>query len=417
MRNWRTLILMISMLSLFAVACGGAEEGAEEVASEAGDAAGSAESEVEDAAGDDAASEEMTEEMTEGMSSEMSSEGGASEDMAAADLTGEVIVSGSSTVEPITALQGELFAAEAPGVTVSVDGPGTGDGFELFCNGETDISDASRAIEPEEVEACEANGIEFIELQVAIDGITMLTNPANDAITCLDATGAYALVGPESEGFANWSDATGLAEEVGSAFAADFPDAPLDITAPGTESGTYDSFIELTFEGLAEERGQEPTTRPDYNASADDNIIIEGIIGSESSFGWVGYAFFEENQDAVKAIEYQGEGGECVAPTTETIADGSYELSRPLFIYVAAESAERPEVQSFVDFYVDPANLETAVTETGYVQSPDDVTEEMVSTWESKETGAAAAEEPAAGGSESEAASEASSEAASESSS
>lgn len=414
MRNWRTLILMFSVLSLLAAACGGdAEDTADEAASEVGGAADTAASEVEEEPSE-MASEMETEMASEEMTEEMPSEGG---ETALADLTGEVIVSGSSTVEPITALQGELFSAEAPGVTVSVDGPGTGDGFELFCNGETDISDASRAIEPEEVEVCEENGIEFIELQVAIDGITMLTNPANDAITCLDATGAYALVGPESEGFTNWSEAATLAEEVGSEFAADFPDAPLDITAPGTESGTYDSFIELTFEGLAEERGQEPTTRPDYNASADDNIIIEGIIGSESSFGWVGYAFFEENQDAVKAIEYQGEGGECVAPTAETIADGSYELSRPLFIYVAAESAERPEVQSFVDFYVDPANLETAVTETGYVQSPDDVTEEMVSTWESKETGAAAAEEPAAGGSESEAASEASSEAASESSS
>lgn len=415
MRNWRSLIVMFSLLSVLAAACGGgAEDAVDEAGSEAEDAAGTVETEVEGEAS------EMTSEMeSEGMASEMTSEEAPSEvaggeDVALEDLTGEVIVSGSSTVQPISALNGELFAEQAPGVTVSVDGPGTGDGFELFCEGSTDISDASRPIEEEEIAACEEAGIDFIELQVAIDGITMLTNPANTAVTCLDVPAIYALVGPESEGFANWTEAQPLAEELGSAFAGEFPDATLDITAPGQESGTYDSFVELTYEDLLEERGQEDVlTRPDYNASADDNVIIQGITGSESSFGWVGYSFFEENSDSVAALEFQGEDGECVAPTPETIADGSYGLARPLFIYVSAQAAEeKPEVAAYVDYYLSEEGL-LSVTETGYIDSPEDVLSETQSRWESRETGAAGAEEASSEAS-SEAASEASSEAASE---
>src|SRR5918999_4106336 len=215
-------------------------------------------------------------------------------------LTGKIVVSGSSTVEPISSLAAELFAEENPEVGISVDGPGTGDGFELFCQGKTDISDASRPIEPEEQQACKKAGIEYIELQIAIDGISVLTSNNNSDISCLDFKDLYALLGPESEGFESWSDANSLAQEIGAAHAP-YPDIPLQITAPGEESGTYDSFAEIVLEDFAyEERGikeDAPVIRPDYTGSADDNVIIQGLAGDDSSLGWVGYAFYQENTD------------------------------------------------------------------------------------------------------------------------
>ena len=178
---------------------------------------------------------------------------------------------------------------------MNIDGPGTGDGFELFCNGETDISDASRQIEQEEADACAANGIEYVELQIAYDGITVMTSPNNDAVECLSFADLYALIGPESEGFAKWSDGTPIASALGST--TQLPDADLALTGPGTESGTYDSFIELALSGVAEERGlpedQVETTRSDYDASPDDNVIIQNVEASDTSLGWVGFAFAE----------------------------------------------------------------------------------------------------------------------------
>ncbi|CAN5524506.1 hypothetical protein BH18ACT3_BH18ACT3_13140 [soil metagenome] len=286
---------------------------------------------------------------------------------------GEVFVSGSSTVEPISIRVGELAGEMSGGdLKVTVEGPGTGDGFAKFCAGETDISDASRPIDEEEIAACEESGIEYVELEVAIDGLTVATNPANEAITCLDIPGLYALFGPESEGFENWSDASELATEVGSAYAEDFPDAPLDISGPGEESGTYDTFVEFAIEGVAEEQGlpeEEWVTRADYSASANDNLIVQGIEGSESSLGWVGYAFYVNEQEAMKGIEIDaGEG--CVAPTTETISGGTYPFSRSLYIYVnKAKAEENPAVASYVDLYLSEEGLAT-VAEAGYVDLP-----------------------------------------------
>jgi len=167
---------------------------------------------------------------------------------------------------------------------------------------------------------------------------------------------------------------------------AGYPAASLDITAPGEESGTYDSFIELTFEGFAEdERGQEPVTRPDYVASADDNVIIEGISGSPSSFGWVGFAFYVANQEAVKALQVDGGSG-CVAPTHEAIADGTYPVSRSLYIYVNdAKAAEKPEVAAFVDLYLSDDGL-ASVEEVGYVPLPPERIEQTRSAWEGSES-------------------------------
>lgn len=305
-----------------------------------------------------------------------------------AELSGEIVISGSSTVEPISIDVAGKFGEIAPDVNVAVSGPGTGDGFQAFCEGETDISDASRAIAPDEIEACEAAGIEFIEMKVGIDGIAVLTSPDGEGLAeCLSFADMYALVGPESQGFGQWSDANPLAEELGDTQAAPFPDVPLVVTAPGEESGTYDSFVEIVLEDIADERGQEAQTRPDYQASGDDNVIIQGIQGAPSSFGWVGYAFFEANQDTVKAFEVAGEDGTCVAPTAETIADGSYPIARPLFIYAnTAKLDEKPALAEFVEFYLSEEGI-ASTTEVGYVALPEEEIEASREAFEARETG------------------------------
>jgi phosphate transport system substrate-binding protein len=311
-----------------------------------------------------------------------------------ANLTGEIFISGSSTVEPISSLVAEFFAEEAPNVNVSVEGPGTGDGFELFCTGDTDISDASRPIDEEEIQVCEENGIEYTELEVALDGISVLTaNDNTEVSSCLATTDLYALVGPESEGFDQWSDANGLGEEV-AGIAVPYPDAPLAITAPGEESGTYDAFVELAgFEDLGVEQGlsedEAATTRPDYQASSNDNVIIEGIAGTASSFGWVGFSFYEQNQEVVRAFEItDGDAGGCVAPSFETISDGSYPLSRSLFIYVNNEKASQSEaLRAYVDLYLSDDGLRTAVEEVSYVVLPDDRISQTQQAWEDAKAG------------------------------
>lgn len=304
--------------------------------------------------------------------------GGGSEGSAAAgDLSGRIVISGSSTVEPISTGVAEKFGEIAPNVDVSVDGPGTGDGFELFCKGETDISDASRAIKEKEAATCAKAGIDYIELKVAHDGIAVLTSPENEQVErCLSFSDIYALVGPESQGFDRWSEANVLAAEIGSSKAAPFPDMPLSVTGPGEESGTYDSFVELVLTEGAEARNQEPQTRPDYQASAEDNVIIQGIEGSDTSLGWVGYAYYAANSDQVKAFQVAGEDGRCVAPSPETISDGSYPISRPLFIYVNAEKmASNPALREFVELYVSEEGLATA-SEVDYVALNNEEAEE-----------------------------------------
>ena len=319
---------------------------------------------------------------TAGSTGDGSSGGG--EGAAGDELSGSVVVSGSSTVEPISIAVAEKFGESNPGVDVSVDGPGTGDGFELFCQGETDINDASSKIKDEQVAACDENGIEFVELQIGNDGIAMMTNTANEAVECLTLGDVYALAGPESQGVDNWSDAQDLATELGSD--TELPDAPLDIVGPGEESGTFASFVELVIEEFNEDREQEATTRPDYQASADDNVIIQGIQGSDTSFGWVGFAFARE-AEGVKVLEVDGGEG-CVAPTDETIADGTYPVSRPLFIYVnPAKAEENPALAAYVDFYLGEAIA--SVSEVGYVDLDEETLTGTRDRWESRTTGAA----------------------------
>jgi len=285
-----------------------------------------------------------------------------------AALTGSVAISGSSTVEPISAGVAELFNGMYPDVAIQVEGPGTGDGAQLFCTGQIDIGDASRPYKDAEKELCAENGVEFIELVVAIDGLSVLTSHDNEAYACLATADLYALMGPESLGFDNWSDANALAAEIG-APNAPYPDADLAITAPGEESGTYDSFVEFAIKGIAEDRAQDVVMRPDYVASPNDNVIIEGISGSPTSLGFVGFAFYVANQDRVKALAID-DGDGCVLPTHDTIADGTYPYSRLLYIYVNKASAQRPEVAAYVDLYLSEQGL-TVVDGTGYVRLAD----------------------------------------------
>ena len=272
-----------------------------------------------------------------------------------ASVSGDVNISGSSTVEPISIRVAELFEDVEPDVSVTVDGPGTGDGFKLFCAGETDISDASRQIKDSEKEACFENGVNnIIELKVGVDGIAVMTNADNSAVECLSFNQLFNLIGPNGEGTSTWAEAS-----------SGLPDAPLNIFGPGEESGTFDSFVEIVLEYLAEEAGADATTRTDYSPSGDDNIIVQGIQSSDTSLGWVGFAF-AINAAGVKLLEVDGGDG-CVAPTTDTIASNVYPISRDLWIYLDADKAAANDaVVAYVDFYVSEA-LSQAVSEVGYV--------------------------------------------------
>ena len=312
-----------------------------------------------------------------------------SEGDGAGGAAGEIFVSGSSTVEPITNAVAEAFAADNADFQYTVEGPGTGDGFALFCNGETDISDASRAISDEEIALCEEAGVEYVELLIAYDGLSVITSADNADVTCLSFLDLYALLGPESEGFANWSDANDLAAELEAelgdefgAINAPYPEASLDVTAPGEESGTYDSFVDIVFGDIAEARGADAVARIDYTASANDNVIVEGIAGSASSLGWVGLAFASE-AEGITSIEIDGGDG-CVAPSDETVADESYPISRPLFIYPSLAAVdENPAVAPFVEFYVSPEGLALA-GEVGYVALTDEQGQAAVDAWEGR---------------------------------
>ena len=294
-------------------------------------------------------------------------------------VTGSLNISGSSTVEPITSLVAEKFRSENTGVQIAVDGPGTSDGFELFCNGETDISDASRAISEEEVAACEANGISPVEIEVGLDALTVIGNPAVP-IDCMNFGDLYALFGPESEGFANWSDADALAGEVGGN--GGFPDMPLTIVAPGEESGTYGSFIEIALEAIMEERGQDTNLRPDYQISADDNVIVDNSAGTEGGLGFAGFSFAINAGDAVKRFDVDGGDG-CVSPSEENVINGTYPISRSLYVYVNPNKiTENPAVAPFVDYYLSDEGI-ASVTEVQYVALPADRLDAARSAWDS----------------------------------
>jgi phosphate transport system substrate-binding protein len=317
--------------------------------------------------------------------------GGSSSPSAAASF---VSIHGSSTVEPITSNVAEKYAADHPDFDFEVGDEGTGDGFaDFFCTGDSDISDASRAIKDEEIPQCADAGVEYTELQIGYDGLSVITSVEDADISCLSFLDIYALLGPESEGFTKWSDANDLAAELAGELGTDYgashapyPDSDITIAGPGEESGTFDSFNELVIAGIAEARGlpeEEWVVRPDYTSSSNDNDIVTGIGGSPSSLGWVGLHFAEQNAGTIKALEVDGGDG-CVAPNSETVVDKSYPISRPLFIYVNDGHADdNPALAPFVDFYLSDDGI-SSITEEGYVALPDDQLAATRSAWESR---------------------------------
>ncbi len=271
-------------------------------------------------------------------------------------VSGDVQIDGSSTVFPISEAMAEEFGLANPATRVTVGVSGSGGGFKKFCAGEIDISNASRPIKDKEIKLCADAGIDFIEVPIAFDGLTIVANPANDWASCLSVDQLNAMWKPEAEGTVdNWSQAD-----------ASFPDLPLALYGPGTDSGTFDYFTD-------EVNGEEGASRGDYTASEDDNVIVQGVQNDEGALGYFGYAYYEENKDSLKAVEIENEAGDCVAPSTETIADGSYNpMSRPLFFYVAKKAYdEKPQVKAFVDYQLDPANG-GLIDEAGYVALPED---------------------------------------------
>ncbi len=262
-------------------------------------------------------------------------------------LSGLVSLDGSSTVFPISQAMAEEFQiAQRNAVRVTVGVSGTGGGFQKFCNGETDISNASRPIKDSEVEECLRNGITPIELRIAWDGLTVVANPENDWATCMTVEELRNLWEPSST-VRNWG-----------AIRAGWPGDEVKLYGPDTDSGTFDYFTEAIV-------GEEDASRADYTASADDNVLVLGVSGDRGALGYFGYAYYEENQDKLRAIEIDGGDG-CVGPSRQTIEDGTYQpLSRPMFIYVHQGALGRPEVAAFLDFFFD--NAETLIPETGYV--------------------------------------------------
>ncbi len=251
------------------------------------------------------------------------------------NLSGRIEADGSSTVGPFVTAAAEDFQAQNPGVQVTVGISGTGGGFERFCAGETDLSDASRPIkDDEEVPVCQKNGIEYTEFQVANDGIAVVTNKENDWATCLTVEQLAKIWGPDSK-VDNWNQVD-----------PSFPDQKLTLAGPGTDSGTFDFFTGVI-------NGEEDASRTDYQATEDDNVTVQAVSGDKGGLGYFGLSYFEQNQDKLNDVEVDGGSG-CVAPTSDTVQDGSYTpLSRPLFVYVKNTSLQKPEVAAFMKYILD----------------------------------------------------------------
>ena len=298
-----------------------------------------------------------------GASTAPSADGGSG---APADLAGTVVNDGSSTVYPITEAVSEEFQLANPGVQAPTSLSGTGGGFQKFCRGETDTNGASRPIKADdeaEGVACEANGVEYVELQVAIDGLTVVVNPANDFATCLTVEELSKIYGPDSPEELLWSDVR-----------ADFPAQAVNRFMPGADSGTFDYFTE-------EINGETDVATRYATQSEDDNVLVTGVSGDVNAIAFFGYAYFVENEDKLTAVEVDGGDG-CVAPTPESINTGAYTpLSRPLFVYPdVGKAKERPELKAYIDFYL--ANTSALSAEVGYIPLPDDVLAAEIAEWE-----------------------------------
>lgn len=281
-------------------------------------------------------------------------------------LSGEIVSDGSSTVGPLTQAVAEEFNASAPGVQISVDISGTGGGFKRFCAGETDIQNASRAIKDEEAATCAETGVDWYEFEVAYDGLTIVTNKENTWLTCIDTATLKTLWQKESPAM-TWADLN-----------ADYPTDTVSLYGPGTDSGTFDFFVETIL--------GEDDIREDFTPSEDDNVLVEGVAGDVNALGYFGLAYYEANQDVLNAVAVDAGDGNCVSPSPETVQDGTYApLSRPLYVYVNAESLTRPEVQEFFRFYLNEAPA--LAGEVGYVASPADVYADDVTRFEADVAG------------------------------
>jgi phosphate transport system substrate-binding protein len=297
-RGVRTLAALVALLALLAVGCG------------------------RERPSDAAPSETLSEE---------EATGGFEEEA----LSGRVKADGSSTVAPLVSLAAERFRKLEPGVNVTVGVAGTGGGFERFCAGETDLSNASRAIKDEEKEACAKKRIQQRELQVANDGLTVVVHPDNDWAECLTVDQLKRIWEPGSD-VDSWKDVD-----------PSFPDDDLQLFGPGTDSGTFDYFTDAIV-------GEEGASRSDYSATEDDNVIVNGVSSSEGALGYLGLSYFEQNAGKLKAVQVDGGDG-CVAPSIETVQDGSYKpLSRPLLVYARVDSLEEKlQVSAFLEFLLD----------------------------------------------------------------
>ncbi len=284
--------------------------------------------------------------------------------------TESVSIDGSSTVFPLTEAVAEEFMKENPRARVNVGVSGTGGGFAKFLRGETAINDASRPISPEEIKKAEENGIEYIELPVAYDGLAVIVHPENDWAECLTAGELEELWAPNSS-IDRWNQ---LREE--------FPDRPIELYGPGTASGTYDYFTEAIV-------GESGASRSDFTASEDDNVLVQGIKGTETSLGYFGLAYYENNAQDLKALgvdpDQRNSGASCVKPSAETVQNGTYRpLSRPLFIYVNTAKIT-PTVESFIQFYLE--NAGELAADVGYVGMPDDAYDLVRQRFEDRTTG------------------------------
>src|SRR3972149_3401961 len=268
-----------------------------------------------------------------------------------------IAVDGSSTVFPISEAMAEEFQKTSKDIKVTVGIGGTGGGFKKFCRGETDISDASRPITVKERDDCKKNGVAYVELPVALDALTVMVNPKNDWVKDMTVAELKKIWQPEAQGkIVNWKQVRD-----------GFPDRPLKLYGAGVDSGTYDYFTAAIV-------GKEHSSRGDFTASEDDNVLVQGIAGDVNALGFFGLAYYLENKDKLKPLAIRmNETAKAVMPSVETARDGSYQpLSRPIFIYVSRKSVDtRPEVAKFVEFYLDKKNGLKRVKEVGYVPLPD----------------------------------------------
>lgn len=284
-----------------------------------------------------------------------------------------ITVDGSSTVYPITEAVAEEFQKKHRDVKVTVGISGTGGGFKKFCNGETDISDASRPIKPSEVELCKKNRIEYIELPVAYDGLAVMVNPKNTWVNSMTVKELKKLWEPEAQGrITRWNQ-----------IRPGWPDKEIHLFGPGVDSGTYDYFTEAIV-------GKEHSSRGDYTSSEDDNVLVQGIATDPLALGFFGVAYYEHNRDKLKLVAIDDEnpnnGKGPILPTYESVVNGTYQpLSRPIFIYVSKKAADRPEVKDFIKFYLTAGR--PLVREVGYIALPDKVYELALKRFEKRKIG------------------------------